>query len=250
MLSYPDTITIDNSFSIQATMSGLSKNTIYRIRMVLAQMGTGDYFGSTYNGTDWYNGTPSPIDYSKFLSITTDQSGSWGGEILGKFESADPNYKNVGSGNYDLKIGRYTESGSTATWSNIVQVSLIAPVPTSTPTPIPTSTPTPIPTSTPVPTLTPTPKPTLTPTPRISPKPTLLASNSAVVNQAVLGENSNNSQFQIPTNKPEKIEAFSAKDNTIISKILIFIGIIFLIACVGVFSYPYIIRFINRNKDE
>lgn len=148
----PSAINIDTGFSINASMSGLSNNTIYRLRLVLATPGTSSYFGSTFNSSNWYNGTPSPINYSNFLSITTDNSGSWSGSIEGKIESSDPNLP-ASSGTYDLKVGRYTETGSSATWSNIIQITLVTPTPTPSPTP----------SSTPSPTSTPTP-PTATPT--------------------------------------------------------------------------------------
>jgi cadmium resistance protein CadD (predicted permease) len=62
-----------------------------------------------------------------------------------------------------------------------------------------------------------------------------------------LGESSESAE---PTRKPQKTEVLSSKSHNIIPIVLIFLGIVFLIACVAVFSYPYIIRFINKNKDE
>ncbi|MCL6096442.1 MAG: hypothetical protein M1444_02035, partial [Patescibacteria group bacterium] len=238
-----------NSFPIQATMSGLSKNTIYRLRMVLAQMGTANYFGSTYNGTDWYNGAPSPIDYSKFLSITTDQNGAWYGEILSKFTGNDPNYTNVGSGNYDLKIGRYTENGSTATWSNIVQVSLIAPTPIPTPTPTQNQTPV----STMSPTSTPTPTKSSTPIPKLStPAPSVLPTKVSL-SENVLGEASESASVSslekplaLKNPKKEKIISSAKEDN--IGKILIILGFVFILACGILFSWPYIRE--KLRKDE
>ncbi len=127
-------------------MSGLSNNTIYRLRIALASPGTNDYFGSTFNGSNWYNGLPSPINYSNFLSITTDNNGSWSGTIQGKVESADPNFSGT-SATYDLKVARYTETGSSATWSNILQITVIAPSPSPSPTVTPFPSPTPSPAS-------------------------------------------------------------------------------------------------------
>ncbi len=139
----PSTANVDTSFSLNVSMSGLSNNAVYRLRVALAATGTTSYFGSTFNNSSWYNGTPSPINYSNFLSITTDSSGSWSGTVQGKVESSDPNFSGT-SGTYDLKVGRYTESGTSATWSTISQITLTssAPTPTPTPTPEPTSTPT------------------------------------------------------------------------------------------------------------
>lgn len=134
----PTTISTDTQFSLSTTMSGLSSNTIYRMRLALTPIGTSNYFGSTWNGTSWYNGTPSPINYANFLSVTTDGSGAWSGTIQGRVESSDPNFPGT-SGTYDLKVGRYTATGTSPTWSNIIQVS-VASFSTS-PSPIPSSNP-------------------------------------------------------------------------------------------------------------
>jgi hypothetical protein len=175
LLTYPDSIIVDQEYSVTATMSGLTKNKIYRFRLVLSKAGSSDYFGSTWNASSWYGGFPSPIDYSKFLSITTDDDGSWNGEVRGKVESNDPNYKD-GAGLYSLKLGRYTETGESATWSEAVERNLLDLRPTATPTSTPTPTNAPTPTNTPVPTHAPTPtatpKPTNTPTSTPTPKPT------------------------------------------------------------------------------
>jgi hypothetical protein len=69
-----------------------------------------------------------PIDYSKFLSITTDSGGSFTGIIKGKVETSDPNLPS-GASAFDLKVGRYTETGTSATWSNILSVNLNIPSP-------------------------------------------------------------------------------------------------------------------------
>lgn len=144
IIAYPTSlIGLGSPFTISATMSGLSKSSIYRLRLTLAQSGTSNYFGSTWNGTSWYNGTPTPINYANFYSITTDGAGAWWGDVQGEIDADDPNFT-TGSGTYDLKLGRYTQTGSSATWSDPVSVVVsIPPQPTNTPTPIPTSTPMP-----------------------------------------------------------------------------------------------------------
>ncbi|MEK7450897.1 MAG: hypothetical protein AAB662_03115, partial [Patescibacteria group bacterium] len=137
--AYPTgTISLDTSFTVTATMSGLSKNAVYRLRVALAQPGTTTYFGSTFDGTNWHYGS---INDGNYTSATTDNNGAWGGDIQGKIDSDDPNFT-AGAGIYDLKIGRYTQTGSTATWSNIVSVDIAIPPPTPTPTDTPTPTPT------------------------------------------------------------------------------------------------------------
>lgn len=227
--SYPSgTLSLDTSFTVTATMSGLSKNAVYRLRVALAQPGTTTYFGSTFDGTAWHYGS---INDGNYLGVTTDDTGAWGGDIQGKIDSDDPNFT-TGSGTYDLKIGRYTQTGSTATWSNIVSVNITIP-PTPTPTDTPVATPTP--TSTPVPTNTPTPKPTPTPTltPTPSPTPTM------VLPTEVLGESTESATpsgflltTQEPTKETKKKEAKVLGEQTNNTpKILIGLGVIFLIAC-------------------
>lgn len=164
-------ISLNQSFTISSTMSGLSKNSIYKMRIVFAPTGTSNYFGSTWNGSSWYNGTPSPINYSNFLSITTDGTGAWWGDVQGEIDPDDPNFT-TGSGTYDLKIGRYTQTGSTATWSNIVSASIVLP-------PTPTPSPTTIPTDTPV-LVTPTARPIATATLKPANTPTLSIPSSII----------------------------------------------------------------------
>lgn len=134
ILSSPQDIKVDSEFTINATMSGLTKNAVYRLRIALSKPDGHSYFGST----EGYNGSPSPIDYSKFKNITTDDKGSWSGEIKGKVENSDPNYKDKDLKTFDLKLGRYTENGTSATWSEIVKINLENPnPPPPTPTPKP-----------------------------------------------------------------------------------------------------------------
>src|SRR3989338_8381460 len=157
--AYPNTtISLDTSFTVTATMSGLTNNAVYRLRVAIAQSGTSNYFGSTYDWSTWHMGSISDGNY---VNITTDGNGAWGGDIQGKIDSDDPSFT-TGSGTYDLKIGRYTQTGVTATWSNPVSITVTVP-PTPTPTLTPTPTPTTAPTNTPTPTPmsnTPTAKPT------------------------------------------------------------------------------------------
>lgn len=254
ILSAPSSIGTDSQFTLTATMSGLSKGAIYRLRIVLAQPNTTNYFGSTNNGTDWYSGIPSPINYSKFLSITTDKDGSWNGEILGKFESGDSNYKNTGSGLYDLKFGRYTENGSTATWSNIISVNLAAPSATPTNIPTPKSIATNTPTSKPQNTN--TPFPTKSPTPFKNQSSTIaqVSNNTPVQSQdvkEVLGNNIKPSVTNYEKSKQKLTnEVLSATNSTVVPKILIILGTIFLLLCGIVISYPFIQRKIIEKKSD
>lgn len=232
--AYPSgTLSLDTSFSVTATMSGLSKNVIYRLRVAISQSGTSNYFGSTYDGAVWHMGSLADGNY---IIITTDGNGAWGGDIQGKIDSDDPNFT-TGSGTYDLKIGRYTQTGSTATWSDPNSISIIVP-PTPTPTNTPTPTPTLVPTSTSVPTNTPMPPPTSTPI-QLTPTPKPTPTSIQVLPTEVLGESTGSatandflSTAQKPTKETKKKETKVLGEQTNNApKILIGIGVIFLIAC-------------------
>lgn len=60
--------------------------------------------------------------YSSQLSITTDSSGNWNNTVEIMPDSADAGF--TGSGDYILKLGRYTDSGSGPVWSNEVNIKI------------------------------------------------------------------------------------------------------------------------------
>jgi len=242
--AYPTgTLSLDTSFTVTATMSGLSKSAIYRLRVALAQPGTSNYFGSTYDGTNWNMGS---IADGNFINITTDGYGAWGGDIQGKIDSNDPNFT-TGSGTYDLKIGRYTQTGTTVTWSDPPSsVSIIVP-PTPTPTPTNTPTPTLTPTPTSAPTSTPTlaPTPTSTPTPTATPIPTSTPISGQPVKpslgpqpMSVLGESTNNNVPSVSPldgllsteNNPVPADQ-TKKPDTTFQMISMILGVIFIVTC-------------------
>lgn len=135
----PSSIT-DQPFNIDVSVNGAQAGTNY-LRANLFPTGTTKYFGYTNNGTNFVNGS----DYSQYFPIPIDSSGNWSGHLQAKLDTNSSYY--TGSGTYSLKVRRYTQSGSSYTWSN--EVTLAIDLPTPTPTPSPTSTPTPTPTSTP-----------------------------------------------------------------------------------------------------
>lgn len=250
IIAYPQTtLSLDQSFILSATMSGLSKNAIYRMRVVFAQPGTSNYFGSTYNGSSWYNGTPSPINYANFLSLTTDGTGAWWGDVQGKIDSDDPNFT-TGSGTYDVKLGRYTQTGSTATWSDPVSIAIVVPpAPTNTPMPLPT------PTSTPIP---PTPTPSAssgssTPTPTrstssrsLTPSPTLFPSLTNGISSfgAVLGTTSATS----PPRENQPIRIAAEADHT--TRNVALLPLIFILAGFCLLGSCGILVFLETEKGK
>src|SRR5258708_7813941 len=65
---------LDIPVTFTATMSGLTANAAYRLRIAFAKPGSTHYFGSTFNGSAWYDGLPSPINYANFLTITSNSN--------------------------------------------------------------------------------------------------------------------------------------------------------------------------------
>ena len=248
--AYPtDTLSLDIPFTVTATMSGLTKSTTYRLRVAVAQSGTSNYFGSTYDGGAWHSGS---ITDGNFVNVVTDGNGSWGGDIRGKIDSNDPNFT-TGSGTYDLKIGRYTQTGTTATWSDPVSITVIVP-PTPTPALTPTPTPTPMPTSAPTPT--PTPTPTKTPILGSTIIPTSTPASEQPVSASVLGDNVVNQ----PTVSPLGDLLFNGKDivppdptkkpDTTFQMISMALGII-LIAICAILTFRIIKKGeLNQNEEE
>ena len=151
ILSNPESIKVDEEFILTASMSGLTKNGVYRLRVALSKPEIHVYFGSIED-----QGT-----FSKYKNITMDDKGSWSGDVRGKVENSDPNYKDKDLKVFELKLGRYTENGTSATWSESKLINLensnsptIIPNPTQKPQPTSTKSPVPtiIPQKTPVPT--------------------------------------------------------------------------------------------------
>lgn len=163
----------DEPFNIDVSITGAQAGNNY-LRANLFTSGTIKYFGYTGNGTSFVNSS----DYSQYFPVTIDSSGNWSGTIQAKLDP-DSNYY-TGPGTYSLKVRRYTQSGSSYTWSNEETLNISFSTPSPAPTPIPI-TPSPSPTSTLSPA--PTPKKTIiqtnTPIPSLSPSPksTLLTSS-------------------------------------------------------------------------
>lgn len=148
----PTTIS-DQPFNIDVSVSGAQAGTNY-LRANLFPSGTTKYFGYTFNGSSFVNGS----DYSEYLPITIDSSSEWTGTIQAKLDPASSYF--AGSGNYSLKVRRYTQSGSSYTWSNEITLAVDFATPTPSPSPTPTPSPTQPPSHSPtsIPTTSSTPK--------------------------------------------------------------------------------------------
>jgi len=147
IINFPSTITVD-PFSITASISGAASGTNY-LRVDLYKEGTSNYFGETYNGSDWC----SSSNGKEYLPVTIQSGKFWSGDIQARTgEISTSNYD--GQGTYKIRLRRYTSSGgSNTTEADGSSVTITINIPTSTPAPtvVPTHPP---PTSTSVPTST------------------------------------------------------------------------------------------------
>ncbi len=230
---YAVTITISNvpssitseSFTITASVSGATTGTNY-LRIDLFKDQTSNYFGETYNGSDWYGSST----YTQYLPITIVSGTFWSGTMQGRFGSPSSGDYD-GAGTYKMRIRRYTSGGGTTTSeANASAVTVAIAIPTSTPTlapatPTPTASP---PTNTPTPIKTPTPTPSNTPTPTPSLKPTLTATPSVSIS-VVLGQATNSATITPEAPSPTVEVLGSYGDNT--GKVLMGIGLLLLAGC-------------------
>lgn len=141
------------------------------LRGVFYTAGSSSYFGFTQvSDGSWINAPGGSCTKYFELPSTTLLEGTWSGVLKVK-PDIDSAYYN-GPGEYVFKIGRYTGSCSSPTWSTEKTIAITGP--THTPTPTPTSSPIPTVTNT----VTPTNKPSPTITPTVSPTATIIQSPS------------------------------------------------------------------------
>lgn len=133
----PPTITID-PFEFTVSISGAKPATTNYLRVDFYKDSTTHYFGFTKNGSNFYNGS----DYLQFPSVTIDNSGSASAILTGKIDSDSSYFE--GSGQYILRVRRYTSSGAySASEADLASknITIYAPTPspTSSPTPSPSA---------------------------------------------------------------------------------------------------------------
>lgn len=266
----PESISDDQSFSVNVNLSisGSSGNNYYLRGDFSHVDAPTSYFGYTKNNLgEWYNAEPT-LDYTQLYKVTMQSDGTWVGSIEVKPDISNSKYK--GTGNYNFKIRRYTSTGQSNTWADTVsQIAITSSVtptsyPTSSPTQAPTPTKTPTPTQTVKPTATPkVPTPTKTPSPTpVKSQPTatsaLIANNIKEATRealptSILGESTESATTNITQTANATIKT-TAKDtkspesnSNNLSKILIGIGVIFLIAC-GILAFRGYIK--SRKENE
>lgn len=170
--SVPVSIDKEQEIEINIILTCTSCSSDSYLRGVFYPSGT-SYFGFTQNKQGNWTNVPGGncVEYYKVFSSELIE-GSWSGKLKIKPDITSSYY--AGPGEYLIKVGRYTSSCSSPTWSLESNIAITGPTITPTPTNTPTSTPTPSATSAPTATNVPTSTLTLTATPiRIfSPTPT------------------------------------------------------------------------------
>jgi len=118
----PSQINSDQTMNVTVSLSlHGNPNTLFYLKGAFKKTEAANYFGLTKVGPAWVKNGSS---YSDQLSITTNSSGAWSGNLEVEVDPFDSGYQ--GSGDYIFKIGRYTNNGSGPTWSNEVSVKITA----------------------------------------------------------------------------------------------------------------------------
>lgn len=125
-----------DSLNISVQLSGQNGNSKFYLKPALTKSGSSNYFGLTKVGSSWIKNSQS---YSDQLAITTDASGSWSVQIEFKVDPDDSGF--TGTGEYILKVGRYSASGSGPTWSPELVVNITDNTPRTTASPKASSSP-------------------------------------------------------------------------------------------------------------
>ena len=169
----PSSVDQQQEISVPIQLDCLNCSSSSFLRGVFYTAGSSSYFGLTQalDGS-WINAPGGSCTKYYEVPSSTIFEGTWSGVLKIK-PDIDSAYYN-GPGEYQFKIGRYTGSCSSPTWSTEKTIAITGP----THTPTPTQTNTPLPTA--AQTATPTNKPSATYTPTVSPTATIIHSPSPI----------------------------------------------------------------------
>jgi hypothetical protein len=147
-------------FSVAISITGATAGTNY-LRVDIYKNETTNYFGQTFNGTDWISNSEG----IQYFPVTIAEDKTWSGEVQARINEIPSDYSGLDA--YFLRVRRYTAGGNynnDEAKASAVAITLTIPTPTSVPTNTPTPTKVPTPTRVPTPTKIPTPTKSLTPT--------------------------------------------------------------------------------------
>lgn len=118
----PSEINSDQEFEISVSLKlENNSNQSFFLKGAFKSPDSSNYFGQTKSGNDWIGNSQK---YSSQLKISTNSEGKWEGKIKTRPDGEDSGFN--GTGNYILKVGRYSESGSGPSWSNELTVKINA----------------------------------------------------------------------------------------------------------------------------
>lgn len=192
--SVPGTLTIGQSFTLNASASALVANGVYyykvRLGSDLSSLNKGQTFNSHNDAPDdWLSDGDA---WGKFPQITIDAQGNWIGSVIGRPSDSASTGQNFitlrlrkidGNTNYDSSENTVNVNPAPTSTPTNTPIPTNTPTPTNTPSPSPTNVPTNTPTNSPAPTKTPTPTkaPTPTKTPTVTEAPTPEATSEGAV---------------------------------------------------------------------
>lgn len=189
------------------------------LRGVFYPTGT-SYFGFTQDNAGNYNNSPAASCTNYFKVAQSDLfSGTWSGTLKFKPDKESPYYN--GPGEYLFKVGRYTSSCGSPTWSSEITIAITGPTPTPSPTIVASSS---------QPTPTPGPSSTIT-----SPKPTASFQQIASSSSSVSANTKLPKLMPVSSQKPESKKAVlgTSRDNLFVYAIIV--GLVFIVAALTIF---------------
>lgn len=118
--------TADSIAKISIKITGVQPNINYFLKAAFFKEGKTNYFGKTKVNGSWIKNNATYADQYKF---TSGPDKNWQGDIEIQIDTEDSGYE--GSGEYLLKVGRYTNTGSGPVWSNTIPVTIQAEKPST-----------------------------------------------------------------------------------------------------------------------
>lgn len=112
-------INSDNELEINIKIITDDIGKIFYLKGAFKKEDSNNYFGFTNFDDTW---VPNSAKYLNQFKTFPNESGQWDGKLRIKPDSEDAGF--TGSGEYILKVGRYSESGSGPTWSNELKIKI------------------------------------------------------------------------------------------------------------------------------
>jgi hypothetical protein len=143
----PSSINSDQEIEVNVELSLQGQaNKKYYLEGALKKDDGQNYFGLTFNDSEWVSYTAS--NFTTLKPITTDSAGSFIGNLKFKIDTSSSYYK--GNGTYIFQLKRFTEAGSSSWSDNSSTMEVLDVQPSATPSPFPSPTSSPSPSTEPI----------------------------------------------------------------------------------------------------